>query len=134
MLLDKCWADSQPPLPPCEVVWFGGCLRLGASSLPTQEAMNTRGIWVLESCGAKPTHSSTILGDDQPVIRTTDLPERLSSVTSKQTSGPGYSSSLSLSPSPILLPCLGLISSGILHSFWSVGLSFLLGHFLSNVR
>lgn len=134
MLPDKRWADGRPPLPPCKVVWFGGCLRLGASSLPTQEAMNARGIWVLESCGAKPTHSSTLLGDDQSVIRTTNLPERLSSVTSKQTSGPGYSSSLSLSLSPILLPCLGLISSRILHSFWSVGLSFLLGCFLSNVR
>ena len=97
MLLDKCWADGQPPLPPCKVVWYQGCLRLGASSVPTQESVNAQGVWVLESCGTKPAHSSTILGDDQSVIRTTNFPERLSSVTSTQMSGPGYLSSLSLS-------------------------------------
>lgn len=59
ILLDKCWADGQPPFPPCKVVWYKGCLRLGASSVPTQEALNARGLWVLESCGATPTHSST---------------------------------------------------------------------------
>lgn len=63
MLLNKCWADGQPPLPPCKVVWYQGCLRLGASSAPTQESVNAQGVWVLESCGTKPAHSSTILGD-----------------------------------------------------------------------
>lgn len=69
ILLDKCWADGQPPFPPCKVVWYKGCLRLGVQC-PTQGGLNARGLLGFRRAVVQAdSTSSTILWDDQWVIR-----------------------------------------------------------------
>lgn len=102
MLLDKCWPDNRPPFQPPEVTCFQGCLRPGASSLPTQEAMK----------------SSRCLGSGEPQSQTTSTRPSTSQISHQDHKLPGrpcllyldrclglhlHSLPLFFSPSPVLL-------------------------------
>lgn len=109
MLLDKCWPDNWPPFQPPKVTCFQGCLRPGASLLPTQEAMK----------------SSRCLGSGEPQSQATSTHPSTSQISHQDHKLPGWSCLLYLGRclglhthslslffflSPVLLPAV-LISS-----------------------
>ena len=130
MSLDRCWAASQPPFQLPKVICYQGCLRPGAGSVPTQEAMKS-----LRSLGSgQPwcqVHSLQHSLGGWSVIGTTDSPEHpLSAVLGRCLGLDIHPLSLGFSLSSILLPAWSLFLPNFFSLFVLVCLFLILGYFI----